>query len=79
MIEMTVGELKTHFSSVLSDVQRGEHYRILFGRSKKPVAELVPAAHTSDAPRTLGVLKGKIHYEMDDDFKFDSVEEFLGQ
>ena len=38
MIQMTVADFKADFSSVLSRVQRGEHFQILFGRAKKPVA-----------------------------------------
>ena len=38
MIQMTVGDFKAHFSSVLEKVMNGEEVQILYGRAKKPVA-----------------------------------------
>ncbi|MBO4640218.1 MAG: hypothetical protein J5710_10725 [Treponema sp.] len=40
MIEMTVGDFKANFSSVLDKVMQGEEVHILYGRAKKPVAQL---------------------------------------
>ncbi len=42
MIQMTVGELKAQFSDVLDKVEQGETVEILYGRAKKPVAQIVP-------------------------------------
>ena len=38
MKQMTVGDFKAHFSSVLEEVMQGEEIQILYGRAKKPVA-----------------------------------------
>ncbi|GEM_PF-1056316 len=40
MIQMTVGDFKAQFSSVLDKVLNGDEVQILYGRSKKPVAQL---------------------------------------
>ena len=38
MIQMTVGEFKAQFSSILEKVLAGEDVQILYGRARKPVA-----------------------------------------
>lgn len=40
MIQMTVGDFKAQFSFVLDKVLNGDEIQILYGRSKKPVAQL---------------------------------------
>ena len=40
MIQMTVGDFKAQFSSVLDKALNGDEIQILYGRSKKPVAKL---------------------------------------
>jgi len=40
MQAMSVAELKTKFSDVLVRVKNGENVKILYGKSKKPVAML---------------------------------------
>lgn len=77
MMSMTVGELKANFSEVLDEVQKGTEYQILFGRAKKPIARIVPIEE-EPRQRKLGILQGKFSYEINDDFKFNSEEEFLG-
>lgn len=37
---MTVGDFKAQFSSVLDKILNGDEIQILYGRSKKPVAQL---------------------------------------
>jgi prevent-host-death family protein len=76
MTDMTVAELKANFSEILHRVQDGEEYRILYGRSHRPVARLT-AIEKKPATRKIGVLKGKI-FLTEDIYKFKSTEEFLG-
>ena len=77
METMTVGELKTHFSQVLNRVQTGEKVQILYGRTKKPVAQIVPI--TEEMPeRPIGLFEGKMKFHIFGDFKFKTTEEFLG-
>ena len=40
MIQMTVGDFKAQFSAVLDKVLQGDEVQILYGRSKKPVAQI---------------------------------------
>jgi antitoxin (DNA-binding transcriptional repressor) of toxin-antitoxin stability system len=58
MKTMTVAEIKTNFSDVLMQVKKGENFKILYGKSKKPVAMLVPIENR-DKLRKIGILDGK--------------------
>lgn len=78
MTDMTVAELKANFSEVLHRVQDGEEYRILYGRTHRPVARIVPLEEKPEI-REIGVLADKVQFEFADDFKFDSYEEFFGE
>jgi len=74
---MTVGELKAHFSQVLDRVQTGEKVQIIYGRAKKPVAQIVPIREELPE-RPIGLYKDKMRFHVSEDFKFKSAEEFLG-
>ncbi|MDR1986521.1 MAG: prevent-host-death protein [Treponema sp.] len=60
MKAMPVGELKTHFSEVLETVKRGNKIGILFGRTKRPIAMIVPYVEEKVINRKIGILDGKI-------------------
>ncbi len=79
MKTMTVGELKAHFSEVLSQVVDGGHpVAISYGRKKEMVAAIVPYSMLDKRePRPLGVLKGRGRYVVHEDFSV-SDEEMLG-
>jgi len=72
----TVAEAKAQFSYVLDSVKDGESVKILYGKSKKPVAMIVPIEN-KDSPRKLGILEGKAKFTVIGDGKI-SEEEFLG-
>jgi antitoxin (DNA-binding transcriptional repressor) of toxin-antitoxin stability system len=55
---LSVAEVKTHFSDLLVQVKNGENVKILYGKSKKPVAMLVPIENRN-SPRRIGILEGK--------------------
>jgi antitoxin (DNA-binding transcriptional repressor) of toxin-antitoxin stability system len=74
MKTLTVAEIKTHFSDVLMQVKNGENVKILFGKSKKPVAMIIPI---KNSPRKIGVLDGKATFKINGNSKI-SEEEFLG-
>ncbi len=76
MKSLTVAQIKTHFSDVLFHVKNGENVRILYGKSKKPVAMIVPMEN-NNIPRKIGVLDGKATFKKIDDGKI-TEEEFLG-
>jgi len=75
MKAMTVAEIKTHFSDVLVKVKNGEKMKILYGKSKKPVAMLVPIEKI-DKPRKIGILDGKAVFSAKGKGKI-TEEEFL--
>ncbi|MDR1182098.1 MAG: hypothetical protein LBL13_09000 [Bacteroidales bacterium] len=77
MKEVTVEEVKTHFSDILLQVKNGEKVKILYGKSKKPIAMIVPLEEEKDTPRKIGILDGVASYKEDGDGKI-SLEEFLG-
>lgn len=77
MRALPVAELKARFSKVLHNVRRGERIGILYGRSKTPVAMIVPWVPARAGRRDLGLLDGEITIEFADDFEM-TEEEFLG-
>ena len=79
MKSLTVGEFKAQFSEVLELVQQGESVGVLYGKSKKPVAKLVPMSGSEpkmNAKRKLGLLKGKMKVVFAPDFKM-TEDEFI--
>jgi antitoxin (DNA-binding transcriptional repressor) of toxin-antitoxin stability system len=76
MSALTVAETKTHFSDVLVRVKNGENVKILYGKSKKPVAMIVPI-EDRDGPRKIGILDGKATFTINGNSKI-TEEEFLG-
>jgi antitoxin (DNA-binding transcriptional repressor) of toxin-antitoxin stability system len=71
-----VAEAKAHFSDVLVRVKGGENIKILYGKSKKPVAMIVPI-EDRDGPRKIGILDGKATFTTGGNGKI-TEEEFLG-
>ena len=68
---MTVGEFKSRFSDVISDVKSGEEIAVTFGRKKEIVGYFVPKKKMGNSPdRKLGILEGKATAIFNDDFKF---------
>lgn len=77
MKSLPVGELKAQFSEVLEKVQQGESFEITYGKSKKPVAKIVPInGSKAKKKRKLGILDGKMKIVFADDFKM-TEEEFI--
>ena len=76
MKTMTVAEIKTNFSDVLMQVRKGENFKILYGKSKKPVAMLVPIENR-DKLRKIGILDGKAIFSTKGNGKI-TEEEFIG-
>ena len=76
MKALTVAEIKTHFSDVLVRVKNGENVKILYGKSKKPIAMIIPIENIN-SPRVIGILDGKATFKEKGNGKI-SEEEFLG-
>jgi antitoxin (DNA-binding transcriptional repressor) of toxin-antitoxin stability system len=77
MKAMSVGELKTRFSEILNEVKNGKKIGILYGKTKKPIAMIVPYDKGKKRGRKIGILDGKIRIEFKDDFEM-TTEELLG-
>ena len=69
MKALTVAEIKTNFSEILVQVNNGEQFKILYGKSKKPVAMIVPI--DNNKPRKIGILDGKASFKMNGRRKID--------
>jgi len=76
MKALTVAEVKTNFSDVLSRVKNGENVKILYGKSKKPVAMIIPIEN-KNTPRIIGIMDGKATFNIHGNGKI-SEKEFLG-
>ena len=76
MNALTVAEFKSQFSDVLVRVKNGENIKIMYGKSKKPVAMMVPIKDM-DSPRKIGILDGKATFKTKGNGKI-TTEEFLG-
>lgn len=61
MKTLTVAELKSHFSDVVNDLKNGKEVRITYGRSKQPLATIVPQSKLTqpDYSIKLGTLQKK--------------------
>ena len=75
MKRLPVGEFKARFSEMLEDVKHGETIEILYGKSRKPVARLVPVnGEKKKKKRKLGAWEGKVKYVFADNFKMTDEE-----
>ena len=63
------------FLRILADVRGGERIGVLYGRSKTPVAMIVPQEPAPAGRRELGFLDGEVTIEFTDGFKM-TVGEF---
>lgn len=78
MYQLNVGEFKSKFSQVLEKVLAGESVGIIYGKSKKKVAAIVPyQKYMSDKKIKLGILEGKASFKIKKGFRM-TEEEFLG-
>ena len=76
ILQLPVGDFKSRFSEALEIVARGGTVGVTYGRSKKPVALLVPPAQ-APAKRKLGILAGKVKFHIAKKWSL-TEEEFLG-
>jgi antitoxin (DNA-binding transcriptional repressor) of toxin-antitoxin stability system len=74
MKAMAVGEVKTHFSEILKEVKKGKKVGILYGKTKKPIAMIVPYNEGKKNERKIGILDGKVKIEFKDDFEMTTEE-----
>jgi antitoxin (DNA-binding transcriptional repressor) of toxin-antitoxin stability system len=66
---LAVGELKAHFSAVLSALKNGQAVTVGYGKSKRKVAVLVPyRQYRKTAGRKLGLLENLAQCRIHADF-----------
>jgi antitoxin (DNA-binding transcriptional repressor) of toxin-antitoxin stability system len=76
MKALTIDDFKTRFSELLEFVKKGETIKSLYGKSRKPVAMLVPLWEEKKR-RTIGILAGRATFTIRGDGR-TSEKEFLG-
>ena len=78
MDSLPVGEFKSQFADILSQVRLGKRYLVTYGKKKEKIAVLVPynSYQSTKEPFKLGLLKNKGELVIHDDFEMTD-EEFL--
>ena len=77
MKTLQLAEAKTHFSSVLKDVEAGNEVAIAYGKRKETIAVIIPYKKWKRSQkRQLGTLEGKMSVEFAEDFSMTD-EEFI--
>lgn len=77
MITIPVAELKAQFPEVLAAVRAGERVGVLYGKSREPVAMIVPYEPVDLPERDVGFLDGKVRIVFLNDCDM-TEEELLG-
>jgi len=68
-------EVKTHFSSILKDVEAGNEIAITYGKKRKTIAVIIPYEKWKKSQkRQLGTLEGKMSVEFAKDFSMTDEE-----
>jgi antitoxin (DNA-binding transcriptional repressor) of toxin-antitoxin stability system len=66
---------KTHFSSILKDIEAGNEIAITYGKKKQAVAVIIPYEKWKKSQkRQLGTLEGKMSVEFAGDFAMTDEE-----
>jgi antitoxin (DNA-binding transcriptional repressor) of toxin-antitoxin stability system len=75
MKTLQTAEAKTHFSSIMKDIQAGNEVAIVYGRKKETVAVIIPYEKWKKSQkRQLGTLEGKVKVKFADDFAMTDEE-----
>jgi len=73
MKTLTANDVKANISDVLVQVRNGENFKILYGKSKEPVAMLIPIKNAS-LSRKIGILDGKASFKQKGNGKINEKE-----
>ena len=77
MKTLSVAEVRSHFSSLLKEVENGEEIGISFGKKKETIAVIVSIKEYKKVKaRRLGSLEGRVTVEFKENWKMNE-EEFL--
>ncbi|MDP4010670.1 MAG: hypothetical protein Q8P72_00395 [Candidatus Roizmanbacteria bacterium] len=79
MDSLPVGEFKSQFADILSQVRLGKRYLVTYGKKKEKVAVVIPydCYISNKKPFKLGLLESKGDVVFHEDFEI-SDEELLG-
>ncbi|MCL2284355.1 MAG: hypothetical protein FWC26_13650 [Fibromonadales bacterium] len=69
-------QIMPNFSKIAASLQKGKRFGILYGKTKKPVAMLVPFEEKTKS-RKIGILEGKASFSEQGNGRI-TEEEFLG-
>jgi len=68
-------QAKTHFSSMLKDVEAGNEIAITYGKKKQTIAVIIPYKKwKKNQKRQLGTLEGKMSVTFSEDFAMTDEE-----
>ena len=76
MKTLTVGNLKSEFSTVVKEIRSGKKYAVSYGKNKEKVAVIMSFDEYSIKDRKLGLLSAKVKVFFKGDFKITS-DDFL--
>jgi antitoxin (DNA-binding transcriptional repressor) of toxin-antitoxin stability system len=72
---LPLAEVKTHFSSLMKEVESGDEIGISFGRKKETIAVIMPInEYRKINARKLGTLEGKVKVEFKNDWAMTDEE-----
>jgi prevent-host-death family protein len=75
MKTVPVAEVRTHFSSLLKEVESGTEIGISFGRKKETIAVIIPIEEYKKMKiRKLGTLEGKASVKFKGEWKISDEE-----
>lgn len=74
MKTLTIGKLKSSFSGVIKNIEKGEEIVVEFGKNHKKVAVIIPYKKYIFNKRKIGILEGKATYKVNNDFKMTTEE-----
>ena len=75
MKTLQLAKAKTHFSSVLKDVEAGNEVAITFGKKKQAIAVIIPYEQwKKNQKRQLGTMEGKMSVKFKEDFAMTDEE-----
>jgi prevent-host-death family protein len=75
MKTLPLAEVKTHFSSLLKEVQTGSEIAISYGKKRETIAVIVPyKEYKRSKKRKLGTLKGKMKVIFEKDFAMTDAD-----
>ena len=77
MEAIAVKNIQTHFPEILKEVRNEGKVGIMYDEIQTPVAIIVPYIEEKKAKRQIGILDGKVTFEVIGDGKI-TTEEFLG-